>query len=68
MLDSKVNNLMVQESYDSEKAVDEYAQDTKEIGLWKSEKVIVSKYFKSEDKILDIGCGAGRTTLELLLG
>ena len=65
MLDSKVDSLMVQESYDSDKAVDEYVQNTKEIGLWKSEKIVVNKYFKSKDRILDIGCGAGRTTLEL---
>jgi ubiquinone/menaquinone biosynthesis C-methylase UbiE len=65
MKDLKVNNSMVQDSYNSEKAVDEYTLNTKEIGLWKSEEIIINKYFKHKDKILDIGCGAGRTTLEL---
>ena len=45
MKDLKVNNSMVQDSYNSQKAVDEYAQNTKQIGLWKSEEIIINKYF-----------------------
>lgn len=36
-----------------------------EKGFWKSEEVLVSKYFKLESKILDIGCGSGRTAISL---
>ena len=34
-------------------------------GLWESEKYAVSKYCSPSDKIIDIGCGAGRISINL---
>ncbi|MCL2771312.1 MAG: class I SAM-dependent methyltransferase [Firmicutes bacterium] len=49
----------------NEKSVLETYKEYAEYGLWKSEKCVIKKYFNKADKILDIGCGAGRTTIGL---
>lgn len=36
-----------------------------EQGFWKSEEILIDKYFKPESTILDIGCGSGRTAMAL---
>lgn len=40
-----------------------YRAAAESLGLWASEKYVVEKYFSKNDHILDLGCGAGRTTL-----
>jgi len=59
----KVDTDFIRKSFTTEKTVSDYTRAAEEIGLWKSEKMMIEKYFNPESRILDIGCGAGRTTI-----
>ena len=51
--------------YDQDYNINRYGEAVDEVGLWKSEKIIFNKYINKDNKILDLGCGAGRTTINL---
>ncbi len=36
-----------------------------EQGFWNSEEILIGKYFQTGSRILDIGCGSGRTAISL---
>ena len=61
----KVDTEFIRKSFTTEKTVSDYTRAVKEIGLWESEKMMIEKYFNPKKRILDIGCGAGRTTIGL---
>ncbi|MBU4227344.1 methyltransferase domain-containing protein [bacterium] len=61
----KVDTDFIRKSFTTEKTVSDYAKAVSEVGLWESEKMMIEKYFNPENRILDIGCGAGRTTIGL---
>ena len=52
------------ESY-SVHSIVKYYEKLSQNGLFNYEKDILSKYFIIPGKILDIGCGTGRTTIAL---
>jgi len=55
-------NLDQNKRYTDKWVVDQYAEFT---GLRRAEDYLIERYFKKTDLIYDIGCGAGRTTLEI---
>lgn len=61
----KVDTEFIRKSFTTEKTVSDYTRAVREIGLWESEKMMIEKYFNPEKRILDIGCGAGRTAIGL---
>ena len=64
MKDKELKNLVVNE-FSGKNAQETYVEMA-ENGLWISEEHFFKKYFKNENaKILDVGCGTGRTTIPL---
>lgn len=59
-----INSVKKEFSHDS--VVEQYEDYTKNIGLWKSEREMFDKFVDKNAKILDLGCGAGRTTISLV--
>ena len=65
MYPNKVSVDFVKKSFEQKSALKTYVDSVTKVGLWKSEELIFTKYFKKNSRIIDLGCGAGRTTLAL---
>lgn len=61
----KVDFNFVKNSYNDLNTSIMYKNAVKDIGLWQSENAMFDKYIRKNDKILDLGCGAGRVTFGL---
>ena len=62
---SKISREKVQEWFAAPETVSYYEEAVEEIGLWNSERVFFTKYLPKHGRVLDLGCGAGRTTFGL---
>ena len=61
----KASKEFVIDSFSGKEVQEKYRRSVFDIGLWESEKIIFGRYLNETSKILDIGCGAGRTTFGL---
>lgn len=52
---------VVRQAYESPPVVSRYVT----VGLWPAEEILVADYVPDEARILDLGCGAGRTSIAL---
>jgi SAM-dependent methyltransferase len=53
---------IVREAYENPQVLSRYLGV---YGLWKSEEVLIQRFFPLEGNILDLGCGMGRTSIPL---
>jgi SAM-dependent methyltransferase len=61
----KVDRGFLLEAYSHPSAVRSYSRAVARVGLWKSEAIFFARHLRAEGRILDLGCGAGRTTFGL---
>ena len=65
MNDQTVDQTFVRESWEDPDHARDYVQAVTTVGLWESERLLMGRYVPQDDAVLDIGCGAGRTTFGL---
>lgn len=53
------------EHYEDGDNVDDYTKDIDEVGLWGAERAVFAHFVPKQARVLDLGCGAGRTTFGL---
>ena len=61
----KVNKQFALEAYSHVGAVRDYSRAVGQVGLWNCERSIFRQHLPADGRILDLGCGAGRTTFGL---
>jgi len=63
---AKISIQLVKDHFNDPVSVIHYTRAAHKLGLWKSEELLVKKYFTDKNaRLLEAGCGAGRATLGL---
>ena len=63
----KINRDHVLSYYAQNSVLEHYEEATAQVGLWKSEKIIISKNISDlSSRVLELGCGFGRISFGLL--
>ncbi len=65
MNDQAVDDSYARGSWEDPDHSRKYVDAVTTLGLWQSERLLIDRYVPLDGAILDIGCGAGRTTLGL---
>ena len=60
-----VDQDSVRKSWEDAGHASDYAEAVTTVGLWESERILMDRYVRRDGAVLDIGCGAGRTTFGL---
>lgn len=60
-----VDQDFVRESWEDADHARDYVEAVAGVGLWESERILMDRYVEPSGAVLDIGCGAGRTTFGL---
>ncbi|HZE99273.1 MAG TPA: class I SAM-dependent methyltransferase [Planctomycetota bacterium] len=61
----KIDPGFLLDAYSHPGAVRDYSRAVDRVGLWKSEAEFFGRHLLREGRLLDLGCGAGRTTFGL---
>ncbi len=54
------NNEAIRGYFEREDVLEHYARATANVGLWRSEEVVLKRLFATTERILEVGCGTGR--------
>ncbi len=65
MSNQDIDQSYVRESWEDADHASQYVEAVTAVGLWKSERRLIDRYLPRDGAVLDIGCGAGRTTFGL---
>ena len=65
MCQQQVDQSFVRESWEDADHARDYIDAVTTVGLWESERALMDRYVPRSGAVLDIGCGAGRTTFGL---
>ena len=60
-----VDQAFVRESWEDADHARDYVEAVTTVGLWESERRLMDRYVARDGAVLNIGCGAGRTTFGL---